>query len=161
MKKTTVGMGLVVLVMLMMVVGCGSNGEVKEDMAAENQPQSEPEADIVTTASGLRYMDLVVGEGTVADNGMEVEVNYTLWLDENGEKGRKIDSSHDRNQLFPFTVGQPGLIRGWNEGMLGMMPGGTRRLYVPSDLGYGPNGRPPVIPGGADLIFEIELVNIK
>jgi FKBP-type peptidyl-prolyl cis-trans isomerase len=159
MRRTFVLHQLLVLVMLMVLAGCGSNGEVREDVAEENRPAAEPE--IMTTGSGLRYMDLVVGEGTVADNGMAVDVHYTLWLDANGEKGRKIDSSHDRGQLFPFTVGQAGLIAGWNQGMLGMKPGGTRRLYVPSDLGYGPNGRPPMIPGNADLIFEIELVAIK
>lgn len=116
---------------------------------------------IVTTKSGLKYEDLVAGTGAEAANGQKVLVHYTLWHDVNGQKGEKIQSSKDGGQPFPFTVGQPGLIDGWNEGMVGMKVGGTRRLYIPSNLGYGPQGRPPIIPPNANLIFEIELLQVQ
>ncbi len=161
---------LVVLTMLALMAGCGQaddadstakNDAVEEKVEEKAADSTKPEVEMITTETGLRYQDLKVGEGAEAVNGMAVDVHYTLWLDADGKNGVKIDSSRDRDQLFPFTVGQPGLITGWNQGVVGMKPGGLRRIYIPSDLGYGPNGRPPMIPGGADLIFEMELVNIK
>ena len=137
---------LVLLVLTLGMLGCSKSGQ---------------DEGLITTESGLRYIDVVEGEGIEAANGMQVKVHYTLWLDENGEKGRLIQSSKERNQPFPFTVGQQGLIQGWNEGMVGMKPGGTRRMYVPSRLGYGSRGMPPAIPANADLIFEIELLEIQ
>ena len=137
---------------------CGKNNKNGNSMSE----QTKAEPTVVATGSGLKYIDLKVGEGTKADNGMEVKVHYTLWLDSNGEKGRMIDSSREPNpNPFPFTVGMKDLIAGWNEGMLGMQAGGLRKLYIPSALGYGVKGKPPILPGNADLIFEIELLEIE
>ncbi|MEW6411039.1 MAG: FKBP-type peptidyl-prolyl cis-trans isomerase [Candidatus Zixiibacteriota bacterium] len=113
---------------------------------------------MITTESGLKYADLVVGTGKEAVNGMNVQCHYTLWFaDENGEKGQMVQSSKDMNEPFIFEVGYRGLIKGWNEGMLGMKEGGTRMLIVPPELGYG-NNPPPGIPKNQTLIFELEFL---
>ncbi len=114
----------------------------------------------VTTKSGLRYLDHVVGGGDEAVAGVTVDVHYTGWLQtDTGEKGEKFDSSKDRDKPFSFSL--PGrVIAGWNEGVAGMKVGGMRELIIPSDLAYGPQGRPPIIPPNATLIFEVELLKV-
>ena len=111
----------------------------------------------VTTASGLRYVDLVEGTGPTPQPGQRVSVHYTGTL----ESGVKFESSRDRNQPLEFTLGRGMVIKGWDEGIATMKVGGKRKLIVPAKLGYGPQGRPPSIPGNATLIFEIELLGIK
>jgi len=113
-----------------------------------------------TTDSGLQYIDHVVGDGAEAAPGHTVEVHYTGWLYVAGERGTKFDSSVDRGEPFSFTLGGR-VIAGWNEGVVGMKVGGKRELFIPSDLGYGDRGSPPVIPPGATLDFEIELLAIR
>jgi peptidylprolyl isomerase len=111
--------------------------------------------DIVTTASGLRYIDITVGDGESPKPTDRVTVHYTGWLTD----GTKFDSSVDRGQ--PATFALNGVIAGWTEGVGSMKVGGKRRLIIPSDLAYGPSGRPPRIPGGATLIFDVELLKIN
>jgi FKBP-type peptidyl-prolyl cis-trans isomerase len=111
----------------------------------------------VVTKSGLKYEDLKVGEGAEAKNGDIVQVHYTGWL----TTGKKFDSSRDRDKPFQFSLGQGDVIKGWDEGVAGMKIGGKRKLTIPSDLAYGKKGRPPVIPGDATLVFEVELLAIK
>ena len=111
----------------------------------------------VTTPTGLRYEDLVVGTGATAAAGKKVSVDYTGTL----ESGEKFDSSHDRGQPYEFTLGGGDAIKGWDEGISGMKVGGKRKLTIPPRLGYGPTGRPPKIPGNATLIFEVELLDVK
>jgi len=150
-----------IFVLPLAMIGCSSNGQKNGETAESPKPATDAEGlELTTTNSGLRYADLVEGQGAEATNGTRVKVHYTLWLDNGGEKGQRIQSSKDSNRPFPFTVGQQGLIQGWNEGMLGMKQGGTRRLYIPSNIGYGQRGMPPAIPPNADLIFEIELLEI-
>ncbi len=115
-----------------------------------------PSASAVTTASGLVYEDLQVGDGATAKAGDVVQVNYTGWL----QDGTKFDSSLDRGQPFQFTLGARQVITGWDEGVQGMKVNGTRLLVIPSTLGYGANGYPPTIPANATLTFEVQLVNI-
>ncbi len=110
-----------------------------------------------TTASGLKYTDLQIGEGTEAQAGKTVDVHYTGWL----ENGTKFDSSHDRRQPFSFALGGGQVIRGWDEGVAGMKVGGKRRLVIPSNLGYGARGAGGVIPPNATLIFEVELLKVR
>jgi FKBP-type peptidyl-prolyl cis-trans isomerase FkpA len=114
-------------------------------------------ANAVTTASGLQYEDLQVGTGAAAKSGDSVTVNYTGWLTD----GTKFDSSIDRGQTFDFTIGAGNVITGWDEGVQGMLVGGTRLMVIPSTLGYGANGYPPTIPANATLIFEVQLVSIN
>lgn len=157
MRQSTIVFAVVIILLAASAVICGKNNKNGNDLS--EKPKAEPT--VIATGSGLKYIDLKVGKGTTADNGMEVKVHYTLWLDSNGEKGRQIDSSREPEpKPFPFTVGMKGLISGWNEGMLGMKPGGLRKLYIPSALGYGVAGRPSIIPANSDLIFEIELLEI-
>jgi peptidylprolyl isomerase len=109
------------------------------------------------TASGLRYIDGQAGSGPAAKAGDHVQVHYTGTL----ENGRKFDSSRDRNTPFEFHLGQGQVIKGWDEGVAGMKVGGTRRLIIPSDLGYGRRGAGGVIPPDATLIFDVELLAIR
>jgi FKBP-type peptidyl-prolyl cis-trans isomerase len=111
----------------------------------------------VTTPSGLKYQDLVMGNGPMAEQGTPVVVNYTGWLTD----GTKFDSSYDPGrQPLPFTIGAGMVIRGWDEGVKGMRVGGKRRLTIPPDLAYGERGYPPVIPGNSTLVFEVEFLNL-
>lgn len=110
----------------------------------------------VTTQSGLKYIDEVVGTGEKPRLGKTVIVQYTGTLTD----GTKFDSSLDRNQPYEFRIGTGSVIRGWDEGILSMHVGGKRRLIVPPDLGYGSQGKGK-IPPNATLLFEIELVGIK
>ncbi|RZT41432.1 FKBP-type peptidyl-prolyl cis-trans isomerase [Cupriavidus agavae] len=113
-----------------------------------------------TTPSGLQYEDTVVGSGDEAKAGTHVTVHYTGWLYENGQAGKKFDSSKDRNDPFVFPLGAGHVIRGWDEGVQGMKVGGTRRLVIPADLGYGARGAGGVIPPNATLLFEVELLGV-
>jgi|CXWL01.1.fsa_nt_gi FKBP-type peptidyl-prolyl cis-trans isomerase FkpA len=111
----------------------------------------------VTTASGLKYTELVVGTGAEAKAGQMVTVHYTGWLLD----GTKFDSSVDRNDPFAFALGRGQVIRGWDEGVAGMKIGGKRKLTIPADLGYGSRGAGGVIPPNATLVFEVELLGVK
>lgn len=108
------------------------------------------------TDSGLKYEDLTVGEGDIAEAGHMVTVHYTGWLTD----GNKFDSSKDRNDPFRFKLGASQVIRGWDEGVAGMKIGGTRKLTIPPQLGYGAQGAGGVIPPNATLVFEVELLGI-
>ena len=111
-----------------------------------------------TTPSGLQYEDTVAGSGDEARAGRPVRVHYAGWLYENGVAGAKFDSSKDRGQPFEFDLGAGMVIRGWDEGVQGMKVGGTRRLVIPPQLGYGARGAGRVIPPNATLLFEVELL---
>jgi FKBP-type peptidyl-prolyl cis-trans isomerase FkpA len=116
-----------------------------------------------TTASGLQYDDTKVGSGAAAKAGTEVTVHYTGWLHDPtapNQRGRKFDSSKDRNDPFRFDLGAGMVIRGWDEGVQGMQVGGTRVLVIPPDLGYGARGAGGVIPPNATLVFEVELLAV-
>ena len=107
--------------------------------------------------NGLIMEDLVVGEGQEAKAGDQVTVHYTGWLTD----GRKFDSSKDRNSPFVFGLGQHMVIAGWDEGVQGMKIGGTRKLTIPPQLGYGARGAGGVIPPNATLVFEVELLGLS
>ena len=110
----------------------------------------------VTTDSGLIIEEMTVGEGETAMAGQQVLVHYTGWL----TNGKKFDSSKDRNDPFRFGLGQRQVISGWDEGVQGMRIGGTRKLTIPPQLGYGARGAGGVIPPDATLVFEVELLGI-
>ena len=108
--------------------------------------------------------DTKVGTGKEAVLGSTVVVHYTGWLFKPvapKQHGRKFDSSLDRNEPLDFTLGAGKVIKGWEQGVLGMKVGGKRTLLIPSALAYGAKGFPPVIPAAADLIFDIELLDVK
>ncbi|GAB4578565.1 MAG: FKBP-type peptidyl-prolyl cis-trans isomerase [Anaerolineales bacterium] len=113
--------------------------------------------ELITTASGLQYEDVIIGNGPVAQAGQTVAVHYTGKL----EDGTVFDSSLDRGQPIEFQLGTGAVIAGWDEGIAGMQVGGQRKLIIPPDLGYGPQGFPPTIPPNATLYFDVELMEIK
>jgi len=112
------------------------------------------------TASGLQYEDTQVGNGASPQRGQTCQMHYTGWLWENGAKGKKFDSSLDRGQPFAFPLGMGRVIKGWDEGVASMKVGGKRTLLIPPDLGYGERGAAGVIPPGATLLFEVELLGV-
>jgi FKBP-type peptidyl-prolyl cis-trans isomerase len=125
-------------------------------VSAAPAPKDEKKGE-VTTKSGLKYQDLKVGEGPEAEKGDLVTVHYTGTLTD----GKKFDSSVDRSQPFTFPLGAGKVIKGWDEGVAGMKVGGKRKLIIPYELAYGEDGRPPVIPAKATLIFEVEMLKIS
>lgn len=115
------------------------------------------EEKVITTKSGLKYVDQKEGTGAEAKAGNTAEVHYTGWL----KDGKKFDSSLDRGQTFKFKLGAGQVIKGWDEGVQGMKVGGKRKLIIPSELGYGKRGAGGVIPPDAELTFEVELIGVK
>src|SRR5687768_158117 len=114
-----------------------------------------------TTASGLQIDDVTVGSGAAAQAGRKVTVHYTGWLFDPtapNQRGRKFDSSKDRNDPFKFELGEGMVIAGWDEGVQGMQVGGKRVLVIPPALGYGARGAGGAIPPNATLVFEVELL---
>jgi FKBP-type peptidyl-prolyl cis-trans isomerase FkpA len=149
-KWTMIHVGLLMMGLAILVAsGCsgGTQGE-KEEAAPSKR---------VTTESGLEYEDLVIGTGPSPTPGQTAVVHYTGWLTD----GKKFDSSHDRNKPFEFPVGRGRVIKGWDEGVATMKVGGKRKLWIPPELGYGARGFGKVIPPNSDLIFEVELLEIK
>ncbi len=116
------------------------------------------------SVANLERIDTLAGTGAVATSGSDVTVHYTGWLyDEKApqRRGLKFDSSVDRGQPFTFLLGAGQVIRGWDDGVAGMKVGGKRTLLIPADLGYGSNGAGGVIPPGASLVFDVELLDVK
>jgi FKBP-type peptidyl-prolyl cis-trans isomerase len=115
----------------------------------------------MTTASGLQVIDTTVGTGASPKPGQTCVMHYTGWLYENGQKGKKFDSSVDRNEPFEFPIGQHRVIAGWDEGVATMKVGGKRTLIIPPALGYGARGAGGAIPPNATLMFDVELLAVK
>lgn len=115
----------------------------------------------MTTASGLQIIDAKEGTGATPKTGQTCVMHYTGWLYENGQKGKKFDSSVDRNEPFEFKIGMRQVIGGWDEGVGSMKVGGKRTLIIPPALGYGARGAGGVIPPNATLMFDVELLAVK
>ncbi len=113
-------------------------------------------ADAVTTPSGLKYIDEVVGAGDAPSKGKRVKVHYAGRL----ANGKKFDSSVDRGEPFVFSIGVGQVIKGWDEGVMSMNVGGKRQLIIPAELGYGARGAGGDIPPNAELIFDVELLSV-
>lgn len=152
MARFRVGMAGVLLVVVAGVVACSGS--------PPSSPASAPAAAAVAT---LETSDLVVGTGAEATPGSQVGVHYTGWLlDPQAPegKGRKFDSSRDAGQPFAFVLGAGQVIKGWDQGVEGMKVGGQRRLVIPASLAYGDRGAGGVIPPGATLVFDVELLAV-
>ncbi len=140
-----------------------ANGAAVEQSSAapesgsDTTPNEVSMEEYTTTPSGLQYKDLTVGDGEAARAGVTAVVHYTGWLLD----GSKFDSSVDRGTPFEFPLGAGRVIRGWDEGVASMNVGGKRELIIPADLAYGDRGAGGVIPPGATLKFEVELLGLK
>jgi len=151
--------------MLFGVLSLSPGNQLFSSPASTNAPAASPAVatdkdtgkPIVTTPSGLKYVDLVVGTGAAVKTGDQIAVNYEGKLID----GTKFDSSYDRGQPIVFILGVGQVIKGWDEGLSTMKVGGKRKLIIPPQLGYGLQGQGDVIPANATLIFKVELVAIK
>ena len=140
--------------------GLGCSLVVGEKTEQIEETRVNPHGNTITTATGLQYLDLVVGTGSEAKPGSTVIVHYTGWLTD----GQQFDSSLDHSAPFSFRIGEERVIKGWDEGVVGMKVGGKRKLTIPPQLGYGSRGgrfRGKIIPRNATLIFEIELLEVR
>ena len=134
-----------------------------EVLTASESPMPEEEtqelnnaAEVMTHEAGFQYQDLQVGDGVEIQSGQSAVVHYTGWL----EDGTKFDSSLDRGEPAVFPIGVGAVIKGWDLGVVGMKVGGTRRLTLPPELAYGDRGTGGVIPPGATLVFQIQLLDV-
>ena len=152
------GLLAVLVTMSLMLAACGDATSSAPMTLTNGATPPVVTAAPTKLADGLQYIDLTVGTGAVAAAGKTVTVNYTGWI---APSGPKFDSSLDHGSTFDFPLGGGRVIPGWDEGVAGMKIGGLRRLIIPSALGYGPQGDPPTIPGGATLIFDVQLVGVQ
>jgi FKBP-type peptidyl-prolyl cis-trans isomerase len=133
-------------------------------LAQEPTTDEAAQAALPEEVEELVINDMKTGDGEVVVAGQTAVVHYTGWLYDPAApegKGRKFDSSRDRGTPFKFSVGAGQVIRGWDQGVAGMQVGGERRLLIPPELGYGERGAGGVIPGGATLVFDVELVDVE
>lgn len=142
MKKTLYCSGAFVIIFLFTAVHCTAQ-------------------EAVVTESGLRYVELEAGTGLTAEIGKFAVIHFKAWLDNNGAKGEMIFDSRDRGKPIAFKLGTDRVIKGWNLGVAGMKAGGRRRVLVNSEMAYGAKGSGDVIPPHADLIYDIELIEVK
>jgi len=117
--------------------------------------------DLILTPSGLAYRDLEFGHGEIAEDGKIAVIHFTGWLDHNGTKGKQFIDSRERGKPLAFKIGTDRVMQGWNIGVVGMKPGGKRRLMIPAALAYGAEGVEDLVPPNAALIFDIELIEVK
>jgi FKBP-type peptidyl-prolyl cis-trans isomerase len=115
----------------------------------------------VVSDSGIKYQDLKIGTGVIAEIGNIVVIHVIGWLDDNGQKGVKFIDSNERGKPISFKLGTEKVMQGWNLGVAGMKVGGKRILMIPSELGYGPKKAAEIVPPNTDLIFEFELLEVK
>lgn len=154
-----VRLGLLFTVTTLGTLACGDGSGGPASLTNDSfAPELNVDLSAMTqTPSGLYYQDLEVGSGTEALSGADVTVHYTGWLTD----GTKFDSSVDRGTPFVFPLGVGRVIAGWDEGVSGMRVGGKRKLVIPADLAYGNSGSGSVIPPGATLVFDLELLDVQ
>jgi FKBP-type peptidyl-prolyl cis-trans isomerase len=146
---------LVVVLMFALATLCAA--ETAKKAAAKPAGPTKVTGEPTKTASGLEYWDIRVGAGAVAQSGKKIKVDYTGWL----TSGKKFDSSVGTGHPFELMLGAGQVIKGWDEGIVGMKVGGKRQLRIPPDLAYGARGYPGAIPPNATLIFDVQLVDVK
>jgi FKBP-type peptidyl-prolyl cis-trans isomerase len=145
--------------------GSQASAAPASDAASSSEPAADAAPATGTEVMPLQKIELAPGAGAEIKSGQTALVHYTGWLYDAAaaeNKGKKFDSSVDRNEPFEFPVGAGMVIKGWDEGVVGMKPGGKRRLVIPAEMGYGARGAGGgLIPGGATLVFDVELVEIR
>lgn len=160
--RVLLSLGIVLIILAVFAVALKSIKVDKNETSPVPSPTTSPEntmnpTQTSTPSAGLKIEDEKVGTGDVAVPGKKVTVNYLGTLTD----GKKFDSSYDRNEPFTFNLGAGEVIKGWDEGVAGMKVGGKRKLTISPELGYGEAGAPPVIPGNATLVFEVELLKVE
>ena len=148
----------IVILIALTAVFVLAQSAAKKSAAPNTNAPTKVAGDGVKMPSGLVYWDIRVGNGEAAKEGSHVRVHYTGWL----TNGKKFDSSVDAGKPFDFTIGNGEVIKGWEEGVVGMRIGGKRQLRIPPTLGYGAEGTPGgPIPANATLIFDIQLLGVQ
>jgi FKBP-type peptidyl-prolyl cis-trans isomerase len=142
--------------MILAIIGAGADS-TKTPQTKQQFPGDSTAAEVMSRRSGLKYIELVAGDGVAAEAGQTVTVHYSGYL----TNGKKFDSSVDRNEPFVFQLGAGQVIKGWDEGVEGMKTGGKRKLIIPPQLGYCARGAGGVIPPNAELIFDVELLKAE
>ncbi len=151
-------------VSLSVFAGCGGEDTAKkqtEPKQATTDTRGNTKVTRHRMPSGLEYEILREGSGSSPVTGKRVTVHYTGWLNQGGQPGTQFDSSFSRNRPFTFEIGRGQVIRGWDDGVMGMKVGEKRRLFIPSAMGYGARGAGPVIKPNSDLIFDVELLEVS
>ena len=153
------------LALVLLAAGCSADDKKTEATAESTAPPAPAAAPAATPApTELVITDISEGQGAAVQAGQIAVVHYTGWLFDSAaaeNKGQKFDSSLDRNEPFPVQLGAGQVIPGWDQGVPGMKVGGKRRLTIPPHLAYGDSGAGGVIPPGATLVFDVELVRIE
>jgi FKBP-type peptidyl-prolyl cis-trans isomerase len=147
---------ILVLAIALLALPAGAAAQTAAKKPAATGP-TKVTGEPTKTASGLEYWDIKVGTGAVAQTEQHVKVDYTGWL----TSGKKFDSSVGTGKPFDFMLGASQVIKGWDEGVVGMKVGGKRQLRIPPALAYGAAGYPGAIPPNATLIFDVQLVDVK
>ena len=147
---------LLVMAVVLSTTVMWSQGKKKSESSSANGP-TKVTGQPTKLQDGLEYWDIKVGTGKTAEKGSTVTVNYTGWL----TNGKMFDTSVGKTPFTVDNLGNAPVIKGWNEGIVGMKVGGKRQLRIPGDLAYGSQGYPGVIPPNATLIFDVELLNVK
>lgn len=167
-----IGMSVTAIILSSFLLGGCYKVAVQDDLALSNPDLDKIEAqlqasqqgenmdqptDLPTNINEFERQEQQAGSGELAKAGDTITVHYTGYLLD----GSVFDTSYKRGQPFSFELGQGRVIRGWDEGLVGVQAGGQYRLLIPSDWGYGPTGSPPVIPANAALVFDVEVISIN
>jgi len=135
----------------------GTVSKARQDRSTPPSTSAPANIREIVMPSGVKYVDLRVGEGDEAGSGKIVEVHYVGWL----EDGTRFDSSRDQNHPLTFRLGAGDVLKGWDEGLSGMKVGGKRRLVIPPGLGFGKEGVGSVVPPNSVLFYEFELLGVR
>lgn len=146
-----------VLLVLVALAAAGLWAQAKKKESASSNGPTKVTGPGTKLPDGLQYWDIKVGTGKTAEKGSTVTVNYTGWLTD----GKMFDTSAGKQPFTVDNLGNAPVIKGWNEGIVGMKVGGKRQLRIPGDLAYGSQGYPGVIPPNATLIFDVDVLNVK